>query len=104
MIDEKMLETIIRALNEIPNTKLNSGDYKNTYEMVSELEKILDKREAWIDTIEGLWPIDSEYEDTNEIGKQLLISSIEENDWRALPDQILSTYAHKCLARDNGWA
>lgn len=62
----------------------------------------MDKKEA-IDTISELYPIDSQYLDTKEIGKKLLIESIEEVefDWRELPDSVLIRLAYKCLCNFN---
>lgn len=59
------------------------------------------QRDNWIQSIDSMFPIDSPYEKTNEIGRRLLIESIEESDWRLLPDEILVIYAQKCLAEDN---
>ncbi len=39
-IKKDVLDNVIRAFNEIPCQQL-SGDYKSTYELVSQLENIL---------------------------------------------------------------
>jgi len=56
----------------------------------------MDRQQA-ISTIEALYPIDSEYEDTNVIGERLLAQAKREYDnWRNLPDAVLFRYAELC--------
>jgi len=52
-----------------------------------------------IQHIENLYPADSPYQDTSEIGKDLLIEAIGEY-WRELPDNILIKYAELCLTKE----
>lgn len=59
-------------------------------------------REQAIQTIEGLFPTDSEYETTNEIGKRLLQQAKDElNNWRNEPTNILLRYAELCIREEN---
>jgi hypothetical protein len=60
----------------------------------------MDKQD-FIHTIKALYPIDSQFQDTSEVGKKLLIEAIEESDWRDLPVEILSLYAAKCEYEHN---
>lgn len=60
-------------------------------------------RKYLIDTINNLYPPDSEYEDINEIGQRLLREAIQEwtdtqlpAEWTELPIEILEDYARKC--------
>ena len=56
----------------------------------------MDRQKA-IDTIEALYPIDSQYEGTNATGERLLAQAKREcDDWRNLPDAILFRYADLC--------
>ncbi len=56
----------------------------------------MDRQKA-IDTIEALYPIDSQYEETNKVGERLLAQAKREcEDWRNLPDAILFRYADLC--------
>ncbi len=61
----------------------------------------MNKREQAISTIEALYPIDSEYLDTNAIAEKLILQAIGENDWRKLPDEILFRYAELCQMQEN---
>ncbi len=56
-----------------------------------------------VSTIEGLYPIDSEYDDTKEVGEMLLTEAIQDVffDWRDLPQEVLVKYAELCIDRDN---
>ncbi len=59
-------------------------------------------RQEAIQHIESLYPIDSEYEDTNAIGEILLAQAKREvNNWRNLPDAILIRYAELCINEEN---
>lgn len=51
--------------------------------------------------IEGLYPIDSQYEKTNKIGMKLLLMAILDNDWRNLPSDILERYSDLCIELEN---
>ena len=53
-----------------------------------------------IEIIEELFPIDSEFNVTNIVGRTLLMESIQESNWRDLPENILSIYAQKCIDED----
>ncbi len=57
--------------------------------------------EEAIDDIEALYPTDSPFPDTNEIGKELLNQAIEEvySDWRNLPEEVILRYAQLCRRR-----
>lgn len=61
------------------------------------------KKSEAIDIIKGLYPSDSQYPETNEVGKQLMLESMDEAkfDWRDLPIHVLVRYAEKCMAKDN---
>ena len=49
-----------------------------------------------IEKIEGLYPIDCEYHDTNVIGKVLIANAIERVGWRKLPSEFLAQYLIEC--------
>jgi hypothetical protein len=49
-----------------------------------------------IEDIEALYPVDSEFPKTNEIGRKLLIMAILKHNWRKLPEEILYSYAELC--------
>ena len=56
----------------------------------------MDRKQA-ISTIEALFPVDSQYEETNAIGERLLNQAKREcENWRNLPDAILFRYADLC--------
>lgn len=58
-------------------------------------------REDAISIIGGLFPADSEYTDTAEIGRQLLERAKREvAGWRTEPDAVLIRYAELCLQLD----
>ena len=55
-------------------------------------------REEAIQQIEGLFPADAEYEDTAEIGQQLLEQAKREvSGWRTEPTEVLVRYAQLCM-------
>lgn len=60
----------------------------------------MDRQEA-IQTIESTFPIDSKYDQINDIGKELLFEAIDasEFDWTELPQDVLISYAEKCLKK-----
>jgi hypothetical protein len=53
-------------------------------------------KEEIINSIEGLYPVDSIYADTRETGKTLLVQAICD-DWRDLSIEILQKYYTLCL-------
>jgi hypothetical protein len=57
-------------------------------------------REQDISDIDALYPIDSEFEKTNEVGKGLLVEAILEFGWRNLPNELLEIYADYCRMSD----
>lgn len=59
-------------------------------------------REEAIQIIDSLFPIDSPYEETAEIGKELLAQAKRETeDWRyTLPDATLLRYADLCFQHE----
>ena len=58
-------------------------------------------REEAIATIEGLYPTDSQYERTNEIGRDLLRQAKEQvQGWRSEPTEVLIRYAELCQAME----
>ncbi len=59
----------------------------------------MNKQEC-IRCIENLFPIDSDYADTNEVGERLLIKAIQAHNWRQLPESILHMYATLCRQED----
>jgi hypothetical protein len=59
----------------------------------------MNKKQA-ISYIESLFPIDSEYSNTNAVGKLLLFEAIENVGWRKLSDEILVEYAQLCIDED----
>lgn len=61
----------------------------------------MDRQQA-IDTIEGLYPTDSQYSETTTIGKRLLQQAKGElNNWRNEPTEVLIRYAELCIAEEN---
>ncbi len=58
-------------------------------------------REEAIQEIEGLFPVDSQYEKTNEVGEKLLAQAKREiNGWRTEPTGVLIRYAELCIAKE----
>lgn len=53
-----------------------------------------------IQDIESLYPADSSYTDTAEIGNKLLFEAISLN-WRLMPIKILEDYRKLCLIEQN---
>ncbi len=61
----------------------------------------MDRSEA-ISIIEALYPADSPYEDSREIGKRLLEQAESEiNGWRTKPTEVLIRYTELCMSEDN---
>lgn len=62
----------------------------------------MNNKERAIDVISSLYPSDSQFPETNAIGKQFMIESINEVgfDWRELPENVLGRWAEKCLAKE----
>ena len=59
-------------------------------------------REQAIQQIEGLFPADSQYEKTNEIGLKLLAQAKREvAGWRTEQTEVLIRYAELCIAEEN---
>ena len=58
-------------------------------------------KQNYINTIEALFPIDSQWYNTSEVGKRLLLEAIQETDWRNLPEEVLRLWAIKCQWEDN---
>lgn len=55
-------------------------------------------REKAIETIELLYPADSQYPDSAQIGKGLLMRAKDEvNNWRNEPTPVLIRYAQLCI-------
>lgn len=62
----------------------------------------MNAREQAIADIDALFPIDSQYEETNKVGERLLAQAKREcEDWRNLPDAILFRYAELCRQEEN---
>jgi len=58
-------------------------------------------REQAIANIEGLFPVDSQYEKTNEVGERLLAQAKREVcGWRTEPTEVLIRYAELCIAEE----
>ena len=66
-------------------------------------DKMIFERQKLIPDIEGLYPTDCEFEETNKIGTTLLIRAIENisNDWRLLPIEVLREYHRLCIDEEN---
>ena len=61
----------------------------------------MDRQQA-INIIEGLYPVDSQYSETNTIGERLLSQAKREcENWRTLPDAILFRYADLCQQEED---
>lgn len=61
----------------------------------------MDRQQA-IDTIEVLYPTDSQYSETNAIGKRLLQQAKDElNNWRVEPTEVLIRYAELYMAEED---
>lgn len=56
------------------------------------------EKQRLINIIQGLYPADSGFSDTQKIGKALLEDSMHEANfnWRDLPEGVLKIYAEKC--------
>jgi len=60
------------------------------------------EREQAIEQIEGLFPTDSQYAETNEVGKRLLAQAKEEVEgWRTESTAVLIRYAELCIAEED---
>lgn len=58
-------------------------------------------REQAIQQIEGLFPTDSQYTETNKIGERLLAQAKREVEgWRCEPTPVLIRYAELCMAEE----
>ena len=58
-------------------------------------------REEAIEEIDALYPVDSDYIETNKIGIKLLEQAKRNtNNWRDLSDEILFEYARLCQEED----
>ena len=57
-------------------------------------------REEAIQIIENLYPADSKFIDTAEVGRELLAKAMA-NCWWAEPTKVLLEYARLCDRRDN---
>jgi hypothetical protein len=55
----------------------------------------MQNKENLIQTIQSLFPADSTFQETAEIGQQLLLKALFIN-WRSLPDEVLKTYSELC--------
>ena len=59
-------------------------------------------REEAISIIECLFPADSQYQESREIGKKFLQQAKDEaNNWRNEPDNILFRYADLCMQEED---
>lgn len=59
-------------------------------------------REQAIAEIEGLFPADSQYQDTAEVGQRLLEQAKREvHGWRTEPTEVLVRYAELCMTEEN---
>jgi len=62
----------------------------------------MDAREQAIQQIEGLFPTDSQYVETNKIGERLLAQAKREVEgWRSESTQVLIRYAELCIAEEH---
>ncbi len=61
-------------------------------------------REDAIQTIETLYPADSQFPEVAENGRQLLAQAeeIAGMDWRDASDKVIFTYASLCLEKESG--
>ncbi len=61
----------------------------------------MDREEA-IQQIEGLFPADSQYKETNKMGERLLAQAKKEVEgWRNESTPVLVRYAELCIAEEN---
>ncbi len=59
-------------------------------------------REQAIQQIEGLFPTDSQYEETNKMGERLLAQAKREVEgWRIESTPVLVRYAELCMAEEH---
>ena len=59
-------------------------------------------REQAIDIIECLYPVDADFPDTRETGKQLLEQAkLDTEKWRNLPDAVILRYAYLCQKKES---
>lgn len=63
------------------------------------------QKETIIRNIENLFPIDSEFPETNAVGFKLLAEAKYnvgyKDNWRDLPENVLREYERLCIAEDN---
>ncbi len=60
-------------------------------------------REGAMQTIEGRFPTDSDFLETNEIGERLLAQAKREaTNWRSEPTAVLIRYAELCILKEHG--
>lgn len=59
-----------------------------------------DKRQSAIETITGLYPPDSEYEDTRRLGLEDMLCALAA-EWRTLPVEVLEHMAQAQHFRDH---
>lgn len=71
------------------------------YDDEAEARREDDRRQSAVDTISGLYPPDSDYEDTRELGKGDLIDALCA-EWRSLPVAVLEHIAQRQHMRDHG--
>ena len=94
------LLTVEREKERIEMEKMISRE-----QALAEIEAANDefRRDELITKIEGLYPTDSQFSETNEIGKKLLDQArqeVENKNWRDLPIEILKRYAELCEDQD----
>ena len=66
----------------------------------SKKEREMDREQA-IQQIEGLYPTDSQYTETNKIGERLLAQAKREViGWQNEPTEVLIRYAELCIAEE----
>ena len=65
----------------------------------------MNNKEKSIQTIEGLYPPDSNYIETAKVGEKLLIhakNKFKRTDWRDESKEVLAVFADLCIQLDRG--
>lgn len=62
----------------------------------------MSKKQDYIDTVAILYPADSQFPDTAEAGRRLLLEAMDIAgfNWRSLPEKVLRHYALLCQIED----
>ena len=83
------------------SVKMRTGHLKlNVVIVYMRRENKMTEKEKAIRNIKQLYPPDSEFQDINKRGQELLFEAIS-NKWRELPDSIILEYERLCVIAEN---